>query len=139
MKGETVAGLVIALAVALVAALGLVAWLIGAQTLRVMALVLVSGLVVVGLLLGAAAVVRAWRKNDAPPIERQVIREVRIIDRAAQPQLPSVPPFGVFPELLRASYRAGLLSGQDGSADVVDGEAHHLHPDGQSWSGDIMP
>ena len=135
-------GLVIALAVALVVALGMAGVMIGAQTLRVLAVVLVSGLVVVGLLCGAALVVRAYRKNDAKPIERQVIREVRIIDRAGPaPQLPTLhpEPFGVFPELLRASYRAGLLSGQDGRGDVVEAEVHQLHADGRSWGGDITP
>lgn len=142
MKGEAMAGLVVAFLVALVAALGVAAWLIGAETLRVMGLIFVSGLVLVGLVVAAAVVVRAYRRQDALPIERQVIRETRIIDsREPAPQLPTVQPspFGVFPELLRASYRAGLLTGQDGAGGVVEAEVRRLPAQGQSWSGDIVP
>jgi len=91
------------------------------------------------LLLAASALpIRAWRKNAAAPIEKQVIREVRVIDsRPAAVQLPAPatqPPFGVFPELLRASYRAGLLA-QPG--EVVNAEVRQLTAGGDGWDGDI--
>lgn len=142
MKGETISGLVVVLLVALVAALGVGLWLIGAETLQVMGLIFVSGLVAVGLVVAVAVLVRAYRRQDALPIERQVIRETRIIDsREPAPQLPSATPspFGVFPELLRASYRAGLLTGQDGRGEVLEAEVRQLPAHGQSWNGDIIP
>lgn len=124
---------------ALVVSAGLGTWLIGAETLRVMGLVLVSGLVLCGVLVAVAVVVRAYRRNDAQPIERQVIRETRIIDsRPPAPyQLPApqATPFGVFPELLRAAYRSGALSS---GSDVVDAEVRSLPAPGE-WGGDITP
>lgn len=124
-----------ALALALVGGALLTVWLVR-DALVVLAAVFVGGLVVVGIIAAAALPIRAWRKNDAAPIEKQVIREVRVIDRtpAAAVQLPApAQPYGVFPELLRASYRAGLLA-QPG--DVVNAEVRQLSA-GDGWDGDI--
>lgn len=141
MKGETISGLVLALGLALVVGAVVGMLLIGEQTLRLLVGVLVVGGALSGVILACAAVVRAWRKNDAAPIERQVIREVRILDN--RPQVPQLPapqnaPWAVFPELLRSSYRAGLLSGSDGRADTVDAQVRELGA-GDSWQGDITP
>lgn len=144
MKDDAISGLAVVLLVALVAALGIGLWLIGAETLRVMGLILTVGLVAVGLTGALALVVRAWRKNDSLPIERQVVREVRetrILDgREPAPQSPAQAPFGVFPEMLRASYRAGLLSGREDAGEVVEAEVRQLPARDRSlWMGDIMP
>ena len=135
MKGETVGGLVVALALALVGGALLTVWLVR-DALVVLVAVLVGGLTLAGIIAAAALPIRAWRKNDAAPIEKQVIREVRVIDsRPAAVQLPApaAQPYGVFPELLRASYRAGLLA-QPG--DVVNAEVRQLAA-GDGWDGDI--
>lgn len=131
---ETVGGLVVALALALVGGALLTVWLVR-DALVVLAAVFVGGLVVAGITAAAALPIRAWRKNDAAPIEKQVIREVRVIDsRPPAVQLPApAQPYGVFPELLRASYRAGLLA-QPGA--VVDAQVRQL-PAGDGWDGDI--
>jgi hypothetical protein len=135
---ETANILLLILAVALVGALIFGLWLIGREAVMVLAGLFVGGLVLIGIIAAAALPIRAWRKNDAAPIEKQVIREVRILDnRPAQaPQLPAPQqaPFGVFPELLRASYQAGQLAAPRG--EIVEGEAKRL--DGADWTGDIM-
>lgn len=136
MKSETVGALVVALALALVGGALLAVWLLR-DVLVILAAVFVGGLVLIGIIAAAALPIRAWRKNDAAPIERQVVREVRVIERqpaaAVQLPAPAQPAYGVFPELLRASYRAGLLA-QPG--DVVDAQVRQL-PAGDGWDGDI--
>lgn len=147
MKSETVSGLAIALAVALVAAALLAVWLIGADRLFILALVFVGGLVVAGGLAGLALVIRAWRKNDAAPViekhiyheGRQIIRE-RVIDHrpAAAPdvrllQLPAAPQGGAFPELLRAAFQAGTLRGAPQET-PIDAELRELGP--ADWATD---
>lgn len=130
-------GLVVILALALVAGAIFTVWLVGAETMKVLVGLIVGGLLLIGLVAAAALPIRAWKKNDAKPIEKQVIREVRILDNrpAPMPQLPPPPqpPFGVFPELLRASYQAGRLSARSG--EVVDAEVREVPADG--WDGDI--
>jgi len=136
VKSETVGALVVALALALVGGALLAVWLLR-DVLVILAAVFVGGLVLIGIIAAAALPIRAWRKNDAAPIERQVVREVRVIERqpaaAVQLPAPAQPAYGVFPELLRASYRAGLLA-QPG--DVVDAQVRQL-PAGDGWDGDI--
>jgi hypothetical protein len=136
MKDVTV-GLIIILAVALVGGVIFAISLIGSAALTVLATLLIGGLVLAGLIAVSALPIRAWRKNDAKPIERQVIREVHILDNrpAPLPQLPASqqPSFGVFPELLRASYQAGQLAAPHG--ETVDAQVTHLS--GDDWTGDI--
>jgi len=45
----------------------------------------------------------------------------------------------VFPELLRASYRAGLLSGREDPGDVAEADVRDVPAHGRSWGGDITP
>jgi len=129
--------LIVILALALVGGTIFAINLIGSAALTVLATLLVGGLVLAGLIAATALPIRAWRKNDAAPIEKQVIREVRILDSrpAPAPQLPAPqqPPLGVFPELLRASYQAGRLAAPRG--EIIDAEVGHL--DGDTWNGDI--
>lgn len=127
----------IVLALALVGGLIYAIFLIGAETLKVLATMLIGGLILAGLIMATALPIRAWRKNDAAPIERQIIREVRVLDNrpAPLPQLPAPQqaPFGVFPELLRASYQAGRLAQPGGEG--VDADFRPVEGDG--WTGDI--
>lgn len=134
---DVVPALVVILAVALVAGVIFAIHLIGSAALTVLAFLLIGGLVLVGILAASSLPIRAWKKRDGVPIEKQVIREVRILDSrpAPAPQLPAPqqPPFGVFPELLRASFAAGRLAAPQG--ETVDAEVRHL--DGDDWAGDI--
>ena len=132
------------LGLAATAAALLAVWFIGPDHLYLLAVILISGLVVAGILAGAALVIRAYRKNDAPPViekrvyhegVKTVVRERVIDNRPAPLQLPAPQqPFGVFPELLRASYRAGVLA-QPG--EVADAEVRELGAS-DDWQGDIM-
>ena len=87
MKSETVSGLGIALALALMAGALLSVWLIGAERLFILAALLIGGLVVAGIIAASAFAIRAYRKTDNPPViekhvyheGRQIIRE-RVID-----------------------------------------------------------
>lgn len=148
MKSETVSGLGIALAVALVAAALLAVYLIGGDRLFILAAALVGGLVVAGILGGLALVIRAYRKNDNPPVierhtyheGRQIIRETRVIDgrAVASPevkllQLPAQAQGGAFPELLRAAYQAGTLRAAPEEA-PIDAELRELGP--ADWGED---
>jgi hypothetical protein len=148
MKSETVSGLGIALAVALVAAALLAVYLIGGDRLFILAAALVGGLVGAGILAGLALVIRAYRKNDNPPVierhtyheGRQIIRETRVIDgrQVTAPevkllQLPAAPQGGAFPELLRAAYQAGTLRAAPTEA-PLDAELRDLGP--ADWDDD---
>jgi hypothetical protein len=156
MKSETVSGLGIALALALIAAALLAVYLIGGDRLYILAAILVGGLVIAGFLGGLALVIRAYRKNDNPPVierhtyheGRQIIRETRVIDgRSIEApkiyQLPAQPSGGAFPELLRAAFQAGTLT--DGRANYQTAQADRelreldLDPDVDGWEGDVSP
>ena len=68
MKGETVSGLGIALSLVLIAALVPAVYLIGGDRLFILGAALVGGMVCAGILAGMALLVRAFRKNDNPPV-----------------------------------------------------------------------
>ena len=135
------------LVLALVVGVGLAVWLLGADRLFVLALVFVGGLVLVGVMVAAAFIVRQWRRSDANPLvehhyhdgTRTVERVERVIDGRPQPlpQLPAPaqPPLGVFPELLRASYQAGYL-GRGPEGETVDASVRDVTDSGE-WSGPI--
>jgi hypothetical protein len=153
MKSETVSGLGIALALALIVATALAVFLIGGDRLYVLAAVLVGGAVGMGLLFGLAVVIRAYRKNDSPPViekhtyheGRQIIRETKVIDgrQINSPeikllQLPAAPQAGVFPEMLRAAFQSGLLRAPQQPQDAT-GELRPVDFDGEddeSWTVD---
>lgn len=134
---DIVPALLVILALALIGGTIFAINLIGPAALTVLATLLIGGLVLAGIVAATALPIRAWKKNDAAPIEKQVIREVRVIDSRPQPmpQLPAPqqPPFGIFPELLRASYQAGQLAAP--RSDVVEAEVRQLSSGG--WEGDI--
>jgi hypothetical protein len=148
MKSETVSGLGIALALALIAGALLAVWLIGSERLFILAVILIGGLVVAGIIAASAFAIRAYRKTDNPPViekhvyheGRQIIRE-RVIDgrQALAPevkllQLPAQAQGGAFPELLRAAYQAGTLRGAPQEA-PIDAELRELGP--ADWGGDL--
>lgn len=120
-------GLGLALAVTAAAVVGI--WLLGADRLFVLALILVGGLALAGVLAAAALLVRQYRRSDANPVvehhyHHDGTRTVeRVIDGrpAALPQLPQLPApgYGMFPELLRAAYQAGRSSGGGEAVDAV--------------------
>jgi hypothetical protein len=162
-SNNSIAGqLIIALVVALIAVLGFAIYLIGSERLYTLALILVSGLVLAVIIAACAVAIRAWRKNDAPPvIERHftdgtktIIRETRVLDgRTIEApkiyQLPAAPQGGQFPELLRAAYQAGRISPQSsvlgqptsGYRPTSDDSEAELQPldlgDEDGWLGDI--
>jgi len=130
------------LGLALVVAFGLAVRLLGGDRIMTLALILVVGLAVAGIAAAVSLPIRAWRKRDGVPIEKHVYHEgtktvvrERVIDNRPAPlQLPAPQqPFGVFPELLRASYRAGILA-QPG--EVADAEVRELGAS-DDWQGDI--
>ncbi|OQA40368.1 MAG: hypothetical protein BWY52_02883 [Chloroflexi bacterium ADurb.Bin325] len=98
-------------------------WLIGAETTRVLAFLLLGGGLLVGLVWAAQFPLRAWRSNQQP--ERHVyhdrvreIHHVPVPDPAAPPALPALPAARpvetppVYPELLRAAFLAGVYGSQ---------------------------
>ncbi len=106
--------------------------LIGSDTLRSLAPVVVIGGLVVALVWAVQFPLRAWRSNMQP--ERHVyherVREVRHVP-VPNPYVPPTPsrPSAqmpvegpMYPELLRAAFLAGTLQPPRSSGEVVDGE-----------------
>jgi hypothetical protein len=139
MNERDVSGLYAILGLALAMTFGFGLWLIGGPTLRIVALIVGACGGVALLAVGAALVIRAWRKNDNPPavIERHYTLERHTLDgrQIEAPklyQLSAPPSGGAFPDLLRAAYQAGALRPQE---PPVDGQARELSPD--EWDGHI--
>lgn len=150
----------LAVLVAVLGALGLALWLIGAETLRTLAFILVGAVALAVILAASALPIRAARKKDMTGETRildgtrTVVRETRVLDgrQALAPevkllQLPQQPTGGAWPELLRASYQAGLLGnprqtieqGAERSAAGQDLAEFDLTGGGDEWGGDISP
>lgn len=148
MKDNPVGVIVLgSLALALVVGLGVAIWLIGEETLQKLAWVLVVA-IALALVLGVSALpIRAWRRKDAEPVQiehhyhdgtTKVIERHTIDGRpvAAAPevkllQLPAQQNGGgAFPEMLRAAYRAGMLT--EGPAQF--GPVQDV---GATWDGEI--
>jgi hypothetical protein len=154
---DTLKGFLLAVAVAVLAALGVFLWLVGAETLRLVALV-IGGAVALALILGASALpIRAYRRKDMTGEThhyhdgtKTIVKETRVIDGRAVTspevkllQLPEQPQGGAFPELLRAAFQAGALT--DGRANYQPAQADRelreldLDPDVDGWEGDVTP
>jgi hypothetical protein len=96
--------------------------LLGADTLRVLALILAVPGGVAVMALGLTPLVRAWRMPVTPQVERHVIKETRLqqqhtIDRRAPTQAPELPAYrqpNLYPGLQSAEWRAGLLTSGQG-------------------------
>lgn len=156
----------LALGLALVVALGLAVWLIGADTLRTVALVL-GGALALAVILGASALpIRAYRRRDFTGDHfhhdgtRTIVKETRVIDgrQVTAPevkllQLPAQQSGGAFPELLRAAYAAGALTdGRNRAGAGYPAASGAVIPDQDlaevdltngndfdGWGGDITP
>lgn len=116
-------------------ALALAIWLIGADRLFILALILVGSVGMAAVIAASALPIRAARKRDMTGETRvldgtrTVIRETKVLDGRAVTspevkllQLPQQPTGGAWPELLRASYQAGLLGNGQRSATVPSSE-----------------
>ena len=155
MKNENLAGLYLIFGLAIAATLGFALWMIGADFVRVLAVIMVAGVTIALILVASAFPVRAWRMPHTPPpvVEKHIIHDgTRTVERhtldgrtALAPrlfQLPSQPQATGFPELLRAAYQSGMST--ERADDLpVDAEVRRL-PDRDeaefdSWGGEIMP
>jgi len=153
MKDEVTRAFLVVFGLTAVAMGVLAIWLIGSEMLATLALVFVSGLTLALIIVASAFPIRAWRKNDSPPVierrihdgTRTIVRETKMIDgRQALPpevkllQLPAGNQAGAFPELLRASYRAGIRVAQSPEP-PVEAEVQELDPgEPAGWDGPIV-
>lgn len=143
---DTLKGFLLAVAVALLAALGVFFFLVGSAVLQTVALVIGGAVAASAILIASSFPIRAYRRKDATGEThyvhdgtKTIVKETRVIDgRAIEApklyQLPSQPGGAFYPELMRAAYQAGAL-GPRGSGETVDAEARELTPD--EWNGDI--
>lgn len=155
MNSDTAKGFLLAVAVAMLAALGVFLFLVGAETLRMVALV-IGGAIAAALILGASALpIRAYRRRDMTGEThhyhegtKTIVKETRVIDgRAIEApkiyQLPAQPQGGAFPELLRAAFQAGTLTDGRGGYQVAQPDRElrelDLDPDVDGWEGDVTP
>lgn len=142
-NGARVLAIIVAAAVlALIGGVIYALWLIGAETTRALAFLLLGGGLLVGLVWAAQFPLRAWRSNQQP--ERHIyhdrvreIHHVPVPDPRVAPALPALPEARSFesppayPELLRAAFLAGLYGSQIGA----QGTATELAPwdAGDDW------
>lgn len=132
-------------------------WWMGRDHVRLLALLLIAGLLMIGLVGMSALPIRAYRKKDATGEThhyvhdgtKTIVRE-RVLDGRAQGdvrllQLPQTGSQAVFPEMLSAAYRSGMLARQsqatvrnagDDDGEVVDGEVLREWEPGE-WDGEI--
>jgi hypothetical protein len=149
----------LAVAAAILAAMVLAVWLIGEGTLRNLAYIFVGGLVLAAIIASSALPIRAHRKRDMTGETRildgtrTIVRETKVLDGRAPAQtdvkllqLPQQPQGGAWPELLRASWQAGLLAnprqGAGNGASSANGQdlaEFDFRGGGDSWDGDITP
>jgi len=114
------------IAAALLVTLGFMVWLIGAD-LFILAAVLTGAVGMAAIIAASALPIRAWRKQDMTGEANhyyhdgtRTVEKVHTIDgRTANNdirllQLPAAGQATAYPELLRASYRAGLLAAPGG-------------------------
>lgn len=125
-SGRILALLAAAAALALIVGVIYALWLLGAETVRALAFLLLGGGLVVGLAWAAQFPLRAWRSNQQP--ERHVyhdrvreIHHVPVPDPRVPPALPALPAARAlesppaYPELLRAAFLAGVYGSQVGA------------------------
>jgi hypothetical protein len=137
--GRVLAIIAVAAVLALIGGVIYALWLIGAETARALAFLLLGGGLLVGLVWAAQFPLRAWRSNQQP--ERHIyhdrvreIHHVPVPDSRVTPALPTLstprslesPP--AYPELLRAAFLAGVYGSQVG----VQGASTELAP----WDGE---
>ncbi len=143
MKRELTAGALLLLALGVMAGAIRALDLLGADTLRVLALVLAVPAGVAVMALGFTPLVRAWRVPVTPPPERHIIRETKLhtIDqrRNGEPVvLPPMHPAQLYPALQSPAWRdrgwqAGAESGAEWQAGLVPlGVQPQVLPGGQA-------
>ncbi len=120
MKREVTLAALLLLAFGVVAGAVRALDLLGADTLRLLALILAVPGGVALMALGFTPLVRAWRLPVTPPVERHIIKEVRLqqhtLDRAPLPApapMTAIHELGLYPGLQSAEWRAGLLTEGD--------------------------
>ncbi|OQA43736.1 MAG: hypothetical protein BWY52_01785 [Chloroflexi bacterium ADurb.Bin325] len=142
---------VLAAVLALVAGVILAVWLIGAAVLQTMGLILVVAIGLAAVIAASALPIRAYRRRDMTGEThhyhdgtKTVVHETRVIDGrpAAQTdikllQLPAQPQAAAFPELLRASYQAGVFAQQGQPQPTPRADLTELDLTGDDWGGDI--
>lgn len=148
--------LILILLVTLVAAALLAIWLIGAEILRTIGLILAIA-VALALVIGASALpIRARHRTDNLVEHhyhdgtKTIVKEIKVLDGRAPAQndikllqLPAAPQAGAFPELLRAAYQSGAtaLPGRTAPAPALswnESEPEDADLTGyDGWTGDI--
>ena len=135
--GERVLAIMLA-AVVLVLAAGMIyaLWLIGAETARLLAMVLVGGVLLVALVWASQFPLRAWRSNQQPErhIYHERVREVHHVPvpDARLPQLPQLPTYRspeapAYPELMRSLFLAGQIGAGSPTASEDEGQNNEQH------------
>lgn len=124
--GRVLAIMAVAAVLALIGGVIYALWLIGAETTRALAFLLLGGGLLVGLVWAAQFPLHAWRSNQQP--ERHIyhdrvreIHHVPVPDSRVTPALPTLPTSRslesppAYPELLRAAFLAGVYGSQVGA------------------------
>ena len=134
--------LLFVLGLALAGMLAFAIWMIGADTMRLLAKVFVACLCVALVMVAVAFPIRMWKKKDALPqvehYDHDGTRVERTIEggRTTQPvlyQMPNVKESAMFPELLRAAYGAGLQ--RQLPAEPVEPQQTYPPADDGDWQG----
>jgi hypothetical protein len=119
-------------------------WMIGADTMRLLAKVFVACLCVALIMMAVAFPIRMWKKKDAlPQVEHYYhdgTRVERTIEggRTTQPvlyQMPNMREQPMFPELLRAASGAGLQ--RQLPAEPVEPTQTYPPADENDWQGQM--
>jgi len=141
MKASKAAGfLVIGLFLALAGGLIYALHLIGAETLARLATIAVIGAALATVIAASSFPIRAWRSNIQPEKERHYhTKETRVIEHrpSAPAQMPPAlpePSMAIFPAMIGAAYREGLIQSstiEDG--EVIDGEVREMPPERKVW------
>lgn len=140
MKVKETGGLLIGVLV-LVAVAGLaMIFRVTVETLQTALLVLAGGVAGLLVLIGLALVVKA--KHSGGPAERIIERERHTIEREGRiPDAPRIHVLnqrpsnaGMFPDILRAAYMAGVRGLPSGEGEIVEAETRDLT---EEWGGQI--
>jgi hypothetical protein len=84
LKSENMAGLYLVFGLAIAATLSVALWMIGAEFVRTLAVILVAGLTLALILVASAFPVKAWRMPHTPPpvVEKHIIHDsTRTVER----------------------------------------------------------
>jgi hypothetical protein len=125
---------------------GVGAYVLGAERVMTLALVLTGAGSTAIVLVAVGFVVRAWRRTDNPPVIERYYHTrdgTRTVERHFEGrelvppevkllQLPNPNEAATYPELLRAAYGAGARRAYEGQDAARGGDL-------DGWAGDIMP